>query len=87
MSTNHRNKPGRRSWWRRDATPEDMVYQEIGWLRILGALAFIVGVFLVVWGMIWPAKTVLLGLGLVLAGLFLRAFGGIWATLERIARK
>ena len=81
-------KTGRKvRWWQRDADPQDMIYQEIGWLRILGAVAFIVGVFGVVWGMISGAKTVAIGLEMIVVGLFLRAFGGIWATLERIARK
>lgn len=60
---------------------------EIGSLRMLGMAAIAAGALLVALGMMWGVAWFLPGLGMIYVGYLTRCAGGIWATLERIARK
>lgn len=60
---------------------------EIGALRILGLVMLVVGILIALFGMSEGMEVIIGGGILAFAGFLTRVLGGIWATLEHIARK
>lgn len=65
----------------------DSIVVEIGLLRLVGLIGVMVGVGLMAVAPVYGAELAVYGVPLAIVGLVVRAIGGIWGTLERMARR